>query len=482
MTRNATPGATPSGAPGPTGGASPPGAPPGFPDVPPDGWRTFLVLWITQSLSVLGTAMTFFAINIWLTQGLYPRPEQKASLAFALSANSLAFALPTVLAAPIAGAWADRHDRRRVMLFANLVAAALGGVLVTLLLAHALGLPALLAIMALYCLTGAFHVASFDTAYAMLVPRDQLPRANGMMQSMWALSGILSPAAAAALIALPALARQGGAPGPLHDWLARLESGVPFAIAIDVVTFLIAAFTLTRLRIPRLERASSAKPPLLADIRVGADYIRHRPPLLWLLATFAFANLVWSPLLVLQPLFLKFDLAADWRARGMTFEAALATLNVVNGIGGIAGAVAVSVWGGLKRRRVLGVLVPVVLLGLGLVGFGLSRRIDVACVAMFLVGALLPALNAHSQAIWQAQTPRELQGRVFSVRRLIAQFTMPIGTGLGGAIGGLLDPARAVVWMGVIGAAFGAAQLFNPALRNVEDKAALDAMAARSGS
>src|SRR5262249_48317805 len=100
-----------------------------------------------------------------------------------------------------------------------------------------------------------------------------------------------------------------------------------------------------------------------------------------------------------------------------------------------------------------------------------------ACLAMFVVGALLPALNAHSQAIWQAQTPRELQGRVFSVRRLIAQFTVPIGTGLGGAIGGLLDPARAVVWMGVVGAAFGVAQLSNPALRHVEDKAALDAMA-----
>ena len=49
-------------------------------EVPRDGWRTFVIVWVTQSLSMLGTMMTFFAVNIWLTQVLYPRPEQKAAL------------------------------------------------------------------------------------------------------------------------------------------------------------------------------------------------------------------------------------------------------------------------------------------------------------------------------------------------------------------------------------------------------------------
>ena len=61
-------------------------------------------------------------MNIWLTQTLYPRPEQKPQLSFALAAMGLAFALPTVFGAPLAGAWADRHDRKRTMMvmdFAN---------------------------------------------------------------------------------------------------------------------------------------------------------------------------------------------------------------------------------------------------------------------------------------------------------------------------------------------------------------------------
>ena len=83
---------------------------------PPNGWRTFLIVWATQSVSVFGSALTLFAVNIWLTQTLYPLPEQKPQLSLALAAMSLAFALPTVFGAPLAGAWADRHDRKRTMI------------------------------------------------------------------------------------------------------------------------------------------------------------------------------------------------------------------------------------------------------------------------------------------------------------------------------------------------------------------------------
>jgi len=60
---------------------------------PPHGWRTFLIVWATQSISVFGSALTFFTITVWLTQTVYPRPDQQADLAFALAAVSLAFGL-----------------------------------------------------------------------------------------------------------------------------------------------------------------------------------------------------------------------------------------------------------------------------------------------------------------------------------------------------------------------------------------------------
>ena len=101
----------------------------------------------------------------------------------ALSLVSLAFALPTVFAAPIAGAWADRHDRKRTMIAMNL-----GSGILSLLLALLLATPnmlfwLLLVFILIQATLGAFHGSSFDTSYAMLVSDPQLPRANGMMQT-----------------------------------------------------------------------------------------------------------------------------------------------------------------------------------------------------------------------------------------------------------------------------------------------------------
>src|SRR5262245_32751022 len=185
----------------------------------------------------------------------------------------------------------------------------------------------------------------------MLAPVEKLPRANGMMQTIFALSNILSPALAAIIIGLPALARQAG----LTGWLAGLSNGTALAILVDAATFLLAAATLLFVAIPSPRRADLAaasaapRPSIWADVRSGMRYIWDRRPLLWLLATFTVANFAFAPLVVLPPLLLKYTYAVDWMARGLTYEAALAFFNTALGIGGVLGGVLVSVWGGLKR-------------------------------------------------------------------------------------------------------------------------------------
>jgi MFS family permease len=148
----------------------------------------------------------------------------------------------------------------------------------------------------------------------------------------------------------------------------------------------------------------------------------------------------------------------------------------MSGFGGLAGGVFMSVWGGLKRRRVYGVLVPMICGGLAEIVLGLSPFLYLSAVAGFLSAATSPLLNAHSQTIWQTQTPRELQGRVFSVR-LIAQFTRLIGTVAAGWFTGPFDPRYVLAALGSLFAVFCVAQLFNPYLLRVEDKAWLDELA-----
>ena len=451
---------------------------------PPNGFRTFIIVWITQSISVFGTALTFFSVNIWLTQTLYSLPEQKPQLAFALSAISLAFALPVVFGAPLAGAWVDRHDRKRTMLTMDYLSGTLSLVLMALMLSGNLQFWMLILLIVGFASAGAFHNAAFDTSYAMIVPEKQLPRANGMMQTIWSLSGILSPMIAATLIALPALAQQAGLTTGIGGIIAGLENGTPLAIFIDAITFFIAATTLIFLYIPSPvrtdlgEKGGKPKKSIRADVREGALYIWHRRPLLWLLGTFAVANFVSGPMGVFQPLIVKFNLAPDWTARGFTFETALALLATLGAVGGVVGGVFISAWGGLKKRRVLGVVIPLIISGISLMLFGLSTTLYLTAAMVLVETAMIPIMNSHSQTIWQTQTPRELQGRVFSVRRLIAQFTWPLSTVLAGWLGGLFNPGHVMAVLGLILTVFCIGQLFNPYLMQVEDKEYLERLAA----
>ena len=452
---------------------------------PPNGFRTFLIVWVTQSISVFGSALTFFSLTIWLTQTLYPLPEQKPQLAAALSATALAFAVPVVFGAPIAGAWADRHDRKRTMMVMDFANGCLSLLLAALVITHTLNLPVLIILMVIAALLGSFHNSAFDTSYAMLVPEDQLPRANGMMQTIWSMSGILSPAIAAMLISIPSLARQGAIAGSMGVALARLQNGTSLAMMVDAVTFFLASAALIFLYIPSPQRTDlrqdgGPQKSFWADVREGGLFIWHRRPMLWLLGTFTVANFVGAPLEVFMPLLLKFNLAPDWAARGFTFETAMALLGSVAGIGGVVGGVFISAWGGLRRKRVYGVVVSMIVAGLAQIVFGLSPFLYLTAAMNFLMPAMIPAMNAHSQTIWQTQTPRELQGRVFAVRRVIAQFTWPLSTAMAGWLGGRFDPGRIIALLGGILVVFCIGQLFNPYLLHVEDKAMLDEMAARA--
>ena len=124
---------------------------------PKNGFRTFLIVWGTQSVSVFGSALTFFSLTIWLTQILYSAPEQKSELAFALTAVSLAFGLPAIFGAPLAGAWADRHDRKRTMMAMDILNGLISLSLVVLIAADKLSLWILLTLMVASSIIGSFH-------------------------------------------------------------------------------------------------------------------------------------------------------------------------------------------------------------------------------------------------------------------------------------------------------------------------------------
>jgi len=433
----------------------------------PGGFRTFLVLWSTQTLSLFGTFVSLFAVNIWLTVELYPRPEQRPALALGLSATTIATILPLLVVMPLAGAFADRHDRRHIMLVANVCSALLTGLLFALLLAHVLTLWVAVALLTGYAVSGSFHSAAFDSSYGLLVPESQLGRANGMMQTSFALSQVLAPAIAAALIGAPALARSTRVPLP---WLASLPSGVPFAFAADALTFVIAAVAIALLRIPSPARRVARNASVWTDVREGIEWIVRRRPFLWLMSFGFLANFTFAPLMLLLPLLVRDRLAADRVHHHMAFEAALAIVNMAMGAGGVVGGVAMSLWGGLRRNRVLGMIGAMTLLGVGEAVAGVSTSVTMLAVGLFLSELLVPALNAHSFMLWQSLTPPEILARALSTRRFLSQIAFPIGTALAGWLAATHDPWIIVVVAGLTLTVVCTLQFARPSFFTLEDR------------
>jgi MFS family permease len=171
---------------------------------------------------------------------------------------------------------------------------------------------------------------------------------------------------------------------------------------------------------------------------------------------------------VLIPLVVKFDLAADWHSRGFTYEAALAILMTTVGIAGVVWGTVVTAWGGLKKRRVYAVLLPLLVAGLLQVGLGLSPSLYLSAALIFALIGMGVVMGMHMAAILQTQTPRELQGRVSAVRRVIVQSGGPVGTALAGWLAGIFDPGLLLASFGALLAAYCVAQLFNTQLLKVE--------------
>ncbi len=404
---------------------------------------TFLVLWSTQTLSLFGSFVTQFAINIWLAVERYPRPDQKPELALALTACGIASSLPLVFFLPLGGAFADRHDRRRIMVAANSASAVLTALLVVLHLAGRLELPAAVVLLAAYAFTGAFHSAAFDSGYLLLVDESSRARATGMVQTSFMLSLVLSPALAATLVGLPALLRSGGA--VLPGWLG---SGVPFAFAADGVTFVIAAVAVAALRFPLSPRRATHGTSVWHDAIEGLTWIVRRRPLLELIQFGSLTNLAFAPMVLLTPLLVRDRLAADAARLHLSYEAALALVNSLMGIGGVLGGVVMTAWGGLRGRRVLGLVGSIAVLGACETLVGLSPTVSLFGAAYFAAGVITPLLNSHSMLLWQEITPPERLARALSSRRFISQIAFPLGTLLAGWLATRFDPWLVVTLAG----------------------------------
>lgn len=300
---------------------------------------------------------------------------------------------PNILLSPVAGALVDRWDRRRAMLLSD-TGAGLGTLAIVLLLTYNKGgqlWPILLA-TATSSAFSAFQWPAYAASTALLVPKEQLGRANGMVQFAQAVGFIASPALAGYLV-------------------TRIH--VQGVILIDFITFAFAVFTLLLVRIPRPTAPDEGERSLIDSISFGLHYLADRPGLMGLLTLFAFSNFLLGLVMALfTPMALSF-----------TDAEVLGIMTSIGTLGMLFGGGLMMIWGGPKRR-VYGVLGCMLLEGLALMVSGMRPSVPLVTAAAFGFFFFFPIDGASNDAIWQSKVSPGVQGRVFGMRSTIAMFSM----------------------------------------------------------
>ncbi|HEX7774838.1 MAG TPA: MFS transporter, partial [Pyrinomonadaceae bacterium] len=313
--------------------------------------------------------------------------------------------VPIILMLPLAGALVDRWDRRRMMIYCNLIPAISTASVVLLIIAGQLQVWHVYISIIVLSIVGSFTGLAYSTTITLLVPKRHYARSSGMNQATQAAAQILPPMIAGAFLAVIQI------------------SGV---LLIDLATYLFAVSILLWVKIPRPAVTTFDKPadrPLLREMAYGWRYIRTRPGLLALMFYFAAINFVVA---LARILFFPMVLS-------MTTPQVLGTVLSVSGLGFLLGGITMGVWGGPKER-VRGLLGFGLLFGLSVALTGLRPSIILIAIAAFCMYACVPLINGCSQAIWLGKIPSDVQGRVFATRWMVALSTSPIAYLLAGPL------------------------------------------------
>jgi DHA3 family macrolide efflux protein-like MFS transporter len=379
------------------------------------GLRTYYLLMATQTVSQVGSRISFFAVGISVfTQTSHATP---------IAIISFCQTLPWILGAGFAGAIADRYDRRRLLILANVGFVITSGLLLASFASGAFRLWHLYVLALINSTILTISGPAFRASVAMLVPESHRDRANAIGQMTGPAANAISPALAGLLYAL---------------------IGVAGAILIDIATFAVAIAALLAVRIPMPAKTGEGAAMARAVWRQAFDgmlYLWRRPPLLGLCLVVSIVSFLMGGLGVL---ILPYPLARTHST--LAFGIVLACADV----GTIAGAAAMAAWGG-TRPRIHTVMLALLVAGLLLAVAGMARTTPELAASFFAFMFMLPFVNTASTSIFQAKVAPDVQGRVFAAMGQVAMLTMPLAFLIAGPLTDrVAEPAvRSPAWKSV---------------------------------
>jgi MFS family permease len=374
--------------------------------------RDFRVLLVSQGISSLGDAVSFTALPL---------------LVLALTGSGVAMGvvgalqtLPDLVFGMVAGALADRNDRKRMMFGADLGRAVLTALIPLAVLLHGPTMAVVLLVAAPLSMLRSLFLAGYTASVPALVGRPQLARANAIFETIYSAGYIVGPSIAGVLAAVIG-------PGP--------------TLGIDAVSFGLSSLGLFLVRRPL--RAPIDRPPtrIVDDIREGIQFILGHPILRSAILLWGISSIVTAPIVAALAFRITRDLGLSPTILGLVLTA--------YGVGTVAGSLAATRIG--RRTSVA----PVLLLGqfaTGVMLVGISFAGDVPAVIGFALGAgIAQSLVLVTYiTVRTAYSPDHLLGRVGSTARVVSLGLQPLGM-LGGGV--LIDATSGTTTIAVMGAA-----------------------------
>ena len=363
--------------------------------------KAFYFLWAGQSLSLLGSGLTRFALMIWAYQN-------NGSI---INMILLGFfsCVTFMLFSPFAGVVTDRVSRKWIMFFADLCT---GLVTLSLLLLSSSGE---LQFWHLYLAEGlsgtfeAFQSPAFFSSVSLLLPREEYTRSNALLGLSKSVMQIIAPAASSAILAF---------------------AGIHLVMLVDLLTLIPGLIVLLLISLPKASQSEagiSAAGDFWHEFRFGFRYIFSDPGLRALLFLFAginlFAGLTYMS--ILSPMILT-------RTNGN--EIALGTVQTVMGIGGILGGLLLTLRRSPRKKAELFSWATMLSFGICDLLTAASRSVLSWSIAGFLSEFSIPFLVSPYYTIWQERVPPDVQGRVFAVREMFLTSPTPLGYLAGGLL------------------------------------------------
>lgn len=365
------------------------------------GLRDFLLLWGSQTVSALGTAMTDYALVIWV--------YQQRGTASSITLLTICSFLPTILFRFFAGAITDRWNKKRIMLFADLFAACSSVTVLVLHSCSALHVWHLYIINFLLSFMNAFQIPAAYVATSLLVPQEQYLRVSGLQSFSGAAVSILAPALGSVLLAF---------------------GGLTVVLILDLASFAVALVVLLAcIKIPEPERVAAAvRESFLRDCMAGLRFLREHGALLRLILVFAAINFLAK---------LGGDggmMSAFILGRSGGAQKALGVVETAVALGILTGSALVTVMKPAQNKvRVIFVSCALTFF-VGDVMLSFARSLPLWAIAAFASYIPVAILGANLTAVMRTQVPIEMQGRVFSARDTLQNCTIPLGMFLGGVL------------------------------------------------